>query len=326
MQKEKLTEFNNVTEPLASVVKRLGNPVSSILLNLPCCIFRIPEVDGIIGYQKVKNCAVVIGDPICLPQNIDSLTRAFQFYCQKQNLTIVYLLASDSFAHWGINNGFQTLIQVGQKLIINPTKFQKRQKLRWKINQSLQNGVIVKEYKNFDPSIENQIRITTNIWLKNKNGPQIYLGNLSPLFNDKGQRFFYALQKDRIIGLLNLSRIDRFQGWVVNSFLAISDAPVGTTEHLFSSIIETLGNEGCHFLCLGAVSGSNLGEMVGLNPFSKYMAHLIFKIAKWFFKLEGRKTYLNKYHPHFNPTYFLISGKLTLKELMAIKEVLNVTL
>lgn len=326
MQKEKSIEVNHINKTLASVVKRLGNPVSPNLLNLPCSIFQIPEIDGIIGYQQVNDTAIVIGDPICLPKNIETLTQAFHLFCKRENLTIVYLLVSYSFAQWGISNECQTLIQVGEKLIMNPTKFQKRQKLRWKINQSIQNGVVIKEYKNFDPTLENQMKNTTEIWLKSKNGPQIYLGNLTPNFNDEGRRFFYALQNDKIVGLINISRIDQFNGWVVNSFLALSAAPVGTTEHLFNAVIETLDEEKCHFLCLGAVSGSNLGEMVGLNPFSKCVAHVVFKIVKWFFNLGARKTYFNKYQPHFHPTYFLISGKFTLKELMAIKKVFNVTL
>src|ERR1700722_2811660 len=137
----------NTDEQLASIVKRLGNPVSTILLDSPCRIFRIPDLDGVVGYQLFGNCAVVMGDPICLSQNIAELTHAFHLYCQKYNWKIVYFLASGSFAHWAINNGCHTLIQVGEELILDPTCFQKKQKIQWKINQSLNHGVVVKEYQ-----------------------------------------------------------------------------------------------------------------------------------------------------------------------------------
>src|ERR1700722_18372657 len=123
---------------------------------------------------------------------------------------------------------------------------------------------------------------TIDTWLKTKNGPQIYLGRLNLFANYGDKRIFYALQKDKIVGILALSHIDQFQGWVVNSFLAL-DSPIGITEHLMSSVFDILADENCHFLCLGVASGSKLGEIVGLNMFSKFVACLIFRISRWFF-------------------------------------------
>lgn len=325
MLKESTSDFTNgAAEDLDSFVKRLGCPASTILLNSNCQIFRIPEVDGIIGYQQVKNCAVVIGDPICLPQDIPKLTEAFQLHCKNNHLSTIYFLVSHSFALWAIQNGCDTLIQSGEELIIDPSTFQTRQKLRWKINQSIHHGVVIKEYTNFDHELESEMKNTIDTWLKANHKPQIHLGDLNFFLNGAEKRIFYAMQNNEIIGLLKLSPIDRFRGWVLNSFLAISKAPVGTTEHLVSYVFETLAKENCHFLCLGAISGSRLGEIVGLSPLSKFFARLIFKISKRFFHLDRRKVYLNKFHPTLTKTYFVSSEKLTLSELMALKHILNV--
>lgn len=323
--KEEISEFKKA-EPLASIVKRLGHPESTTLLHSPCNIFQIPQVDGVVGYHRVRNCAVVIGDPVCLPQDIAKLTTAFHLYCQNCDLKTLYLLTSYDFAHWAINNGCRTLIQVGSELSINPTNFRKKQKLRWKINQSIQNGVHVKEYKNFDPALENQIKNTIHTWLKQRRGPQMHLGVINFFNDDVEKRIFYAEQKDRIIGVLMLTPVDRFKGWVVSTYLAILDAPVGTTEYLMCSAFDALAHENCHFLCLGAVSGTQLGEVVGIGPFGKCVAGLIFKSAKWFFKLDAKAIYLNKYRPYLSPTFLLCRGKVTIAELLAIKRVLNVKL
>ena len=109
-----ITESIPAEEQIASVVERLGNPISTMLLDLPCQIFRDPHVDGVIGYRLFGNCAVVIGDPICLSENTSELTLAFHLYCQKHQWRIVFFLVSDSFAHWAMNNGCHTLIQVGE--------------------------------------------------------------------------------------------------------------------------------------------------------------------------------------------------------------------
>lgn len=267
---------------------------------------------------------MVVGDPICLPQDIAELTKAFHLHCQECNLKTVYLLAYHDFAHWAINNGCRTLIQVGSELSINPTSFRMKQKLRWKINQSIQHGVDVKEYKNFDQSLENQMKNAIHTWSKQRRGPQIHLGNINFFNSDAEKRIFYAQQKDKIIGILMLTPVDRFQGWAVGSYLAFLDAPVGTTEHLMCSTFDCLANENCQFLCLGAVSGAKLGEVVGLSPFGKTLADFILKTARWVFKLDAKAIYLNKYHPCLRSTFLLCRDKLTIAELFAIKHVLNV--
>lgn len=313
------------SEELASIVKRLGNPESTTLLHSNCNVFQIPQVDGAIGYHQIGNCAVVIGDPICLPQDTAELTKAFHLYCQNHNLKAVYLLVYDDFARWGINNGCHTLIQVGSELSINPTNFQKKQKLRWKINQSLQQGVEIKEYKNVNVDVEKQIDDTILKWLQHRRGPQIHLGNIN-FFSNRENRLFYAQKNDKIIGVLVLTPINRFHGWVVRFYLAVSDAPVGTTEHLMCSVFDSLAKENCPFLCLGAISGTKLGEVSGLNLFDKTIADFIFRMSIKFFKLDTKAIYLNKYQPDLRSTFLLCRNKLTIADLIAIKQVLNVKL
>jgi lysylphosphatidylglycerol synthetase-like protein (DUF2156 family) len=296
------------------------------LLHSPCNVFKIPQVDGAIGYHQIENCAVVMGAPICLPQDIEELTKAFHLHCEESALNIVFLLAYQDFAHWAINNGYSKSIQIGSELSINPTNFQIKHKLRWKINHSIEQGVRVKEYKNFDPLLENQMTTTVHTWLKQRHGPQIHLGDINFFNSDAGKRIFYAEQNDKIIGILALTPVDRYQGWVMRSCFAVLDSPAGTTEHLISSAINILANENCHYLCLGVSSGTKLGETVGLTPFGKTLSDLIFKMASRLFKLNAKSHYLNKYHPNLRSTFLLCRGKLTISELLAIKCILNVKL
>ena len=76
---DEIQEFKK-PEPFASIVKRLGNPESTTLLHSPCNVFQISGVDGVIGYHQIGKCVVVVGDPICLPQDIAELTKAFHLY------------------------------------------------------------------------------------------------------------------------------------------------------------------------------------------------------------------------------------------------------
>lgn len=317
-------EYEHIDKNVASIVQRLGNPVSTILLHEPCAVFQIPQIDGLIGYKQIGNCAVVIGDPICLPQDMPALAQAFHQYCHEHNLTSIYLLASDAFAHWAIRNGCHTLVQVADALSIDPMVFQIRQKLRWKINQSIQQGIVIKEYTHYDAKLEGQIKSSIQTWEQGRRGPQIHLGDLNFYLNGVKKRIFYAIRNEKIGGLIAISPIDYFEGWVVSSFFAIDDAPVGTTEHLITTVFDTLAREKCHLLYLGVVSAPTLGEIVGLSSTTQFFAHLVFKMAKWMFKLEAKGQYLNKFHPTSSPMYFLSNKKLTIRELLVLKQILNV--
>jgi lysylphosphatidylglycerol synthetase-like protein (DUF2156 family) len=321
---DELPEFR--PEPLASIVKRLGNPESTVLLHSPCKVFQTPNVDGLIGYHRVGKCAVVIGDPICLPQDIPELTNAFHEFCQKKRLKTLYVLACQDFAYWALNNGCRTLIQTGSEISINPSQFQKKQKLRWKINQSIQKGVEVKEYTHLDPSLELEMKSTVHTWSKGRRGPQIHLGVLNFFNSDIEKRVFYATREDKMIGLLMLTPVDRFQGWVLSTYLALPDAPVGTTENLICTCTDTLAEENCPFMCLGLVSGTQLGEIIGLGPLGKKMANFIFTTAQKLFNLNAKDAYLNKYNPNLRSTFLVCRERLSITELLALKHILNVKL
>ena len=210
-------------------------------------------------------------------------------------------------------------LQVGLESSINPTDFQKKHKLRWVVNQSIQHEVHIKEYKNFDLSLEDQMKNTIINWSKQRQGPQIHLGNIDYFNDDSKKRIFYAQQKDKIIGLLLLTPVDRYQGWVIGSHLAVLDAPVGTTEHLICSACDSLAHEKCQFLCLGAVSKDQLDEIVGLGSFGTNVAHLIFKMAKRLFKLDSKAVYLHKFHPNLRSIYLLFKEKLTVSNCSLLK-------
>ena len=108
----------------------------------------------------------------------------------------VYLLAYQDFAYWAINNGCHT---------INSSRFRnkyqsnqlskKKHKLQWKINKAIQHGVQVKEYKDFDPLLENQMKNTIHTWLKQRRGPQMHLGKINFFNSDAEKRIFYAATK-----------------------------------------------------------------------------------------------------------------------------------
>lgn len=305
-----------------SAVESFGTPISALLFDVSCQFFSIPGVEGFIGYQLFKRHAIVIGNPVCAPQDISQLTRAFHAYAQERDWTILYLLASKSFGNWSVEHGFcQTMIQVGKEGFVDPTQFQARQKLRWKVNQAIHSGVKIKETQNPSPDLLRQLQGAIRTWLNERNGFQIHLGSFDSLVTDSQKRIFYATHHDTVVGVLALSPIR--QGWVMSGFLALSHGPVGTSEHLICTAIQQLAEEECTYLCLGVVAGSQMGKMVGIHPLIRSLAHVAFRTIRWLFHLDSREIYFDKFHPSWEPTYLLCSGRLSLGGILALKMVIQ---
>ena len=92
-----------------------------------------------------------------------------------------------------------------------------------------------------------------------------------------------------------------------------------------TSILEALRNKGCHFLTYGMIPASQLGEIIGINKFTAWIARCTFKIIKWIFKLNQRKLYWKKFHPKTEPSYLLFSkSHLGWQEIRSILNALKI--
>jgi lysylphosphatidylglycerol synthetase-like protein (DUF2156 family) len=48
-------------------------------------LFRAPGIDGVVGFLVMWRRAVVLGDPICAPENKTALADAFASHCAEHN-------------------------------------------------------------------------------------------------------------------------------------------------------------------------------------------------------------------------------------------------
>lgn len=315
---------------IASLIKQWGGSASSTtLLDPDCKIFSTANIEGIIGYRTELDTAIAFGDPVCSPSSKTELAKAFHEYCRQQGKNVVYITASEEFSKWAISTVCKGMIEVGEELILDPNCYPKDghngRLLRKKMNHSHNAGVVVEEYRKDDIHLKNEIEQVGTSWLKARHGPQIYLAHVH-LFNEYlGKRWFYAKQKDKIIGVLSLNQLEARQGWVLNMLMTTPDAPGGTSELLVISALETFCREGCHFLTFGATPSEQLGEIIGLGKISTSLARTIFKMTKKIFHLDGRRKYWKKFEPESERSYLLFSKpRIGFKDAVAIMRALNV--
>ena len=309
-----------------------GHSVVESLLDPSCSIFSIPKIQGFIGYHVNRGCATVFGDPVCSPADRDPLVEAFNAFCEKQKKNVVYLVASEEFAHWMQNEYASALINVGEELYLNPQQDPRRLtgkrgiSLRGKLRHAETNGISVSEYLGEIPDLEQKIQDVAAQWLKHRCGPQIYISRVR-LFTERfGKRWFYAHQGDRLLGGVVLNQLES-KGWALDRIMTVPNAPQGTSELLVVSVLEKIAKEGCRFLTFGAINGDILGNISGFGKLTSFMTHHLYKASIKYFNLRGKRKFWDKFYPQSAPTFLVFKKpRLGFHEVTGLMHALNVSL
>jgi len=315
---------------LATLVYRWGKASSEVLLEQPHSqTFRAPGIEGMIGYSVQSNFAITFGDPICPSEQAAQLATAFKKFCDDKKLSIIYIIISEKFASWAIQNQCKVMIEAAEELVFDPqlnlVEGSKSKKLRNYIHHAINIGLQFHEYLVFDEQIERSIDQLGKAWLKGRRGPQIHLGSLDFFKDRTSKRWFYVKQNDQILGMVLLSRRESEKGWLLKFLLSHPEAPRGTSEFMMVSILEALRNENCHYLTYGAVAASHLGQIVGLSVFSNWLAKIGFTLTKWIFRLDRQKIFWKKFQPKVERSFILFSKpSVGVQELRAILNSLKI--
>lgn len=315
-------------------VRKWGGSTTDAILDPSCLIFRTPGIDGLIGYRDENKCAIVFGDPVCPPNQIEKLIQSFQEFCTQSDLKIIYLIVSEEFSRLLIQNGYcKTMIEYGEELSLNPHEDPREKEgvhaslVRRKVRHALSEGVTVIEYKPFDEQIENGIILVGKKWLKARKGPQIHFSHVHSFENREGKRWFYAEKEGEIVAVVILNRIEQKQGWLLNHLMFTPEAPHGVPELLIVKVLEVLSKEGCRYVTFGTVPAREIGEIVGLGAFSTYLAKFVYRIARVIYHLDGKKKFWEKFYPQSKKAFLLFKDShIGLQEIIALKKALNATL
>ncbi|UOA07316.1 DUF2156 domain-containing protein [Methylobacter sp. S3L5C] len=315
---------------LVNLVRKWGDVNTEGILSATCQIFSDPCIEGFIGYRIETGNAVVFGDPVCAAVNKQALAKMFQQYCLSLKIGVVYIIVSEEFANLAVQNLGSVLIEFGEKFVLNPLsnpidrKGSKAGLVRNRVKRARLEGALVQEYSGDNSDIEKALQEVAITWQKERQGPQVFLADFT-LFNDRvGKRWFYAKKEEKIVGVILLSELQSHNGWLINSILTTKDAPHGISELLVISVLQTLAQENCQYVSMGPVPGNQLGEIIGLNDFSKTVAHWVYQLAKKVFHLGGRAAFWKKFEPIIHPSYLLFPEKnLSYSSIKSLLKALN---
>lgn len=320
-------------DPLVETVRKYGGQASDALLDLDCKQFSVAGIEGFIGYKTACNCAILFGDPVALPDHHQILLDAFFDTFASKFHNILILTASESLKQMTLGKTFKASVQFGNELAIDPfddplkRTGEKASLVRRKVRHAAKEGVIVREYTIPDEKLEHDIEELAVKWRESRKGVQIHTSQIKIFSNRLGKRWFYAERNGKVLGVLLLNKTESTNGYLLNRYLVLPEAPGGVPESLVVCALDTLRAEGCHHLSFGASVDLSRENVQGLNSMQDWIARKILAFSNKLFKLSQRQTFWEKFHPNASASYILFQKpQIGLKELIALCKTLNVSL
>lgn len=320
------------TISIADSIKRWGNSASIALMDPACQIFTSETVPGIVGYKLEANHIIVFGDPLCAPEDSDALIHQFHNHFIDSVNNIIYVAVTETFTQNSLGHQCEAAISIGQEMVLDPTKDPRAQTgekaslLRRNCKQAIKHQITVHEYTEQDPALEKRMNDLGESWSQNRQGPQVYLQEVNIFSHRECKRFFYAKQDERIVGVLILTRLDAYEGWVISFAMVDPDAPYSTSDYLIVNALEILASEHCRYFAIGTVPIPSISNVYGLNPLSTWCVRHAYSAATKMFHLTERERYWKKFCPTTQATYLMLTKpKLGLSGAYGIFSALNAT-
>lgn len=314
----------------ADYLKQWGHATSIALLGPSAQFFSIPNIDGAVGYRVGAGCAVVFGDPMCDEKDTPQLIDAFHSFCKKKLKSVIYLGASEKFLQCVLGSHCRTALEIGTELIIDPTQDLLARTgptavvLRNKHKQAVREGLTVHEYTGQDVELEKKLEAVGAAWLQLRKGPQVYLNDVAICSHRDHKRIFYTKKQEEIVGVLVMTRLDTYAGWVINFSLTVPQAPRVTSEFMLLEVLSVLGKEQCRFFSIGVYPTDNLGRIVGLGRISRWALRNIFPIATKLFKVNSRQRFWKKFEPRHKAAFLIFSkSRIGLREVIGFLRAMN---
>lgn len=292
-------------EQLESWVRQYGtNSSSYVLLEGPKSYFISPNVEGFIAYQTSLGVAVIGGDPVCAPDDRETLIREF-VTAMGDRPVCAYQVTPETLA--AFRRAEFRDVQIGNEAIFDLSRFSlaggHMELVRAATNKARREGVVVFEhYPNALAAerINAELSEVSSEWLRTRGNHEMGFLLGSPSLDGKtAKRFFVARSAERVEGFIVCEPIYGRNGYYLDCTRRRPDAKRGTMELLTSEIFRRLREEGCEICSMGLAPLAKLDDpdLISYPRLTKLM-QFIYDRAEGAYDFKHLYRYKAKYHPH----------------------------
>ncbi len=294
----------------------------SVQLDLGLRYFVGRQTSGLIGYQEQAGVAVVMGDPLCTPQDTGALVAGFLAERPGSRSRAVFVSASAQFAARATELGCAA-VKVGEEAVFDLDRYSfdggSMKRLRYHEGRARRSGVEVENIATADlPShvLAAAVDAVTAAWVKQHAiGPMGFLLALRPLYepDKEGKRVFVACVDGQPIAFLTAVPIPAANGVYLEDYVRGPAVPDGTAEVLFHEACLDARARGYDYVSLGTA------PLAGLTPadsrdhrFTGWLLRTAFERVSWPYDFKSLLAFKARFHPtRWVPKYLVYERPFT---------------
>ncbi|HEV2579558.1 MAG TPA: DUF2156 domain-containing protein, partial [Ktedonobacteraceae bacterium] len=162
--------------------------------------FLAPGGRGLVNYRLMNNVAVVAGDPLCAPEEVEQVTRSFLRFCASHHWSVAFYQAGpDNLAIYRVLK--MRPMKMGEEAILAPQTFTVQgaalANVRTSCRRAEREGIRVEWYEGVPPAaVMQQLEGVSSAWLESKAGKQTEESGFST--GRLGEVEISALRADRV--------------------------------------------------------------------------------------------------------------------------------
>ncbi|KAI0737608.1 aspartyl-tRNA synthetase cytoplasmic [Daedaleopsis nitida] len=315
--------------PLENLIARYGDATNTSWTDPAWSVWRDRATGAAVGYIPQDGFAVTFGNPLCAPEQIPRVVKAYLAFVHEEGLKPVWCCVDKSTERYLADElGWGAVIAVAEERI-NPTEVDPAETdktVRRKIHRAEREGVkIVEVGQEMDAQVRAQLEARCKEWEEGRKGTQIHLTGVRPFDDMQHRRYFYAVDKEnKPCAMVVLAQLSPKHGFQIKWALEFPGAPLGAIEYILTHVIKKLGDAGVKTATFGAGATGKLQAADNVRGFRVKTLEKAYNGLSSTFNLNGKGDFRSKFGTWQDPMYICYpKGGLGMKGIEAIMSMLQ---
>lgn len=275
--------------------------------------------DAVVGYVRAAGTRVVAGAPVCSVDRLADVTREFENDASSNGERIVYFGAEKRLEDRFRRDTGHSMVLLGAQPAWDPASWlqtaESHSSLRAQFNRAVNKGVAIAEWTPDEAARSIELRRVLESWLSARALPPLhFLVEPSTLERLHDRRVFVATRtqsnEKNIVAFAVLSPVPARNGWLVEQFPRLPNAPNGTVELLMREAVRTIAREGASYVTLGlAPLARHVDTDIQEPRWLRTLLTLLRDYGRRFYNFEGLEKFKSKFGPDdWEPVYAINHG------------------
>ncbi len=278
---------------------------------------------ALIQYGHKRNHLIALGDPAAADAaGVAEAIREFRSMADEYNRVAVFYQVDEANLHHYLNAGF-ALLKLGESAQVPLKGFtlsgKKAQKWRSALNHGSREGLSFEVVSlPLEEALWQELQTVSDAWMADKQAAEkgFSLGRFERAFLEQCAGFALVKQAGKVVAFASVTpdfiAHDTYQ---IDLMRHLADAPNGTMDFLFVSLMQYAAQAGYAWFELGVAPLAGVGDSVWSRR-EERLIRLVYQYGTHFYNFKGLRDYKNKFNPQWRSLYLAYPRRASLVSIL----------